>query len=348
MTGNTFKVFDFFSGCGGTSQGLAAAGMEIVFGLDFDRDSANTFMQNMRPRMFVEDDIRNLSVDFLKPLFEGLAGPVVFSGCAPCQPFSKQNRTSRASDPRRNLLAEFARFVERWMPDFVVVENVPGLQRVRASNGPLERFRRVLTRAGYSHVVGVLPALWFGVPQLRERLILIASKKGDPALPTPTHGKGLLPFVSVADAISDLPRLNAGEIDLYDSDHHAACLSPTNLARIRATPIGGGRESWPEDLWLDCHRGHRGHSDVYGRLSWDRPAASLTTRCISLSNGRFGHPEQNRAISAREAACLQTFPKNYRFFGSLESRARQIGNAVPPRMAEAIGAAIKEQASISS
>lgn len=344
MSLNSFKVFDFFAGCGGTSQGLADAGMEIVFGLDFDKDSANTFMRNMQPRMFVEDDIRNISVEYIKPLFDGLTGPVVFSGCAPCQPFSKQNRSSRAGDPRRNLLAEFARFVQRWRPDYVVVENVPGLQRVRSSNGPLNRFKRDLSRAGYAHVVGVLPALWFGVPQLRERLILIASRKGAPALPTPTHGEGLLPFVNVSDAIAALPRLRAGQIDPDDSDHHAACLSETNLARIRATPVGGGRESWPKKLWLDCHRGHRGHSDVYGRLSWDRPAASLTTRCISLSNGRFGHPEQHRAISAREAACLQTFPKAYRFFGSLESRARQIGNAVPPKMAEAIGRAIQEHA----
>ncbi|GAB9241393.1 DNA cytosine methyltransferase [Bradyrhizobium diazoefficiens] len=341
---DTLKVFDFFSGAGGTSQGLVDAGMEVVFGLDFDRDSSKTFMQNIRPRMFVEDDIQRLSVEFLKPLFEGLTGPIVFSGCAPCQPFSKQNRSSRAGDPRRNLLGEFARFVERWKPDFVVVENVPGLQRVRAPNGPLERFKRTLTRAGYSHVVDVLPALWFGVPQVRERLILIASKRGIPTLPTPTHGEGLLPFVSVSDAIGELPPLAAGEVDPDDSDHQAAHLSPINLDRIRATPAGAGRESWPKKLWLDCHRDHRGHSDVYGRLSWDRPAASLTTRCISLSNGRFGHPEQHRAISAREAACLQTFPKTYRFFGSLESRARQIGNAVPPKMAQAIGHSILRQA----
>jgi DNA (cytosine-5)-methyltransferase 1 len=147
MSLDSFKVFDFFSGCGGTSQGLSAAGMEIVFGLDFDRDSANTFMRNIRPSMFVENDIRNLSVEFIKPLFDGLTGPVVFSGCAPCQPFSKQNRSRHAGDPRRNLLAEFARLVERWKPDYVVVENVPGLQRVRATNGPLERFKRALTLA---------------------------------------------------------------------------------------------------------------------------------------------------------------------------------------------------------
>jgi DNA (cytosine-5)-methyltransferase 1 len=182
------------------------------------------------------------------------------------------------------------------------------------------------------------------VPQVRERLILIASRTGGLTLPQATHGDGLQPVSCVFDAIGGLPRLKAGEVDPDDSDHHAASLSPLNLRRIAATPVGGGRESWPKELLLDCHRGHRGHSDVYGRLSWKKPAASLTTRCISLSHGRFGHPEQHRAISAREAACLQTFPTTYQFYGSLESKARQIGNAVPPKFAEAIGSAIKAHA----
>ena len=230
------------------------------------------------------------------------------------------------------------------MPDYVVIENVPGLQRVGAHNGPLARFKKSLAAAGYTYVVDVLPALRYGVPQVRERLILIASRTGGLALPAPTHGAGLQPVSSVFDAIGGLPRLRPEKSIQTNRDHHAASLSPLNLRRIAATPVGGGRESWPKGLLLDCHRGHRGHSDVYGRLSWKKPAASLTTRCISLSNGRFGHPEQHRAISAREAACLQTFPTTYRFHGSLESKARQIGNAVPPKFAEAIGSAIKAHA----
>jgi DNA (cytosine-5)-methyltransferase 1 len=335
------RVFDFFSGCGGTSLGLAQSGMDVVFGLDFDHDSSLTFGQNIRPQMFVQNDIRAVPVNLLATAIAESTGPTVFSGCAPCQPFSKQNRSSGGVDPRRNLLKEFVRFVEHWKPDYLVVENVPGLQRLSSKRGPLQTFKANLDRLGYFYTVGVLPALWFGVPQLRERLILIASKRPGLALPSPTHGEGLLPFANVFDAIGDLPPIRAGETHSDDADHRSATLSATNLKRIAATPIGGGRESWPKRLWLDCHRGHRGHSDVYGRLSWDKPAASLTTRCISLSNGRFGHPEQHRAISVREAACLQTFPPSYRFFGSLESRARQIGNAVPPRMAAAIGLAIQ-------
>lgn len=123
-------------------------------------------------------------------------------------------------------------------------------------------------------------------------------------------------------------------------DHTAAKLSAINIKRIQATPEGKGRESWPEDLILDCHRKYSGHTDVYGRLSWDKPASGLTTRCISYSNGRFGHPEQDRAISIREVALLQTFPFDYIFTGSMVSKAKQIGNAVPPKMAEALGKAI--------
>lgn len=114
------------------------------------------------------------------------------------------------------------------------------------------------------------------------------------------------------------------------------------MARIVSTPEGGGREHWPSDLLLDCHKDHKGHTDVYGRLAWNKPAAGLTTRCISYSNGRFGHPEQNRAISVREAAFLQTFPFDFIFSGSLNSKARQIGNAVPPLMAQSVGYALRE------
>jgi len=154
-----------------------------------------------------------------------------------------------------------------------------------------------------------------------------------------THGTARRPVATVRDWIDGLPAIAAGCTDSDDPDHRAAALSATNLRRIAATPEGGGREAWPRSLLLDCHRKFEGHSDVYGRLAWDRPAAGLTTRCISYSNGRFGHPNQDRALSVREAACLQTFPRRYRFVGSLESKARQVGNAVPPLMAKAIGKA---------
>jgi DNA (cytosine-5)-methyltransferase 1 len=334
------KVFDFFSGCGGTSCGFQQAGLDIVLGLDFDKDAAQTYRINFPNSAFIEEDIRALHVDTLEPWMLDRSSPVLFCGCAPCQPFSKQNRQRSRIDPRKNLLSEFGRFVERWLPDYVFVENVPGMQRVKGDKGPLAKFKSQLKKLGYQFDVKVLPALWFGVPQTRERLVLLASRGAGIDLPSATHGPGKMPYATVKDWIWGLRPISAGETDADDPSHRAALLSPLNLARIASTPEGGGREHWPNHLILDCHREHKGHTDVYGRLAWDRPAAGLTTRCISYSNGRFGHPEQDRAISVREAACLQTFPENFVFEGNLNSKARQIGNAVPPLMARSVGYAI--------
>lgn len=333
----TISVIDFFSGCGGTSLGLREAGMTIVAGIDHDADSAESFRLNFPDAAFIERDIRQVSTGEVRSLMpHGV--PTLFAGCAPCQPFSKQNRNRhRKEDSRRLLIAEFQRFVLALKPTHVVVENVPGLQRF-GSDGPLAGFIAELERANYTVVWAILHASHFGVPQRRSRFVLIASQ--DPLcarMPIATHGPGRLPIATVREWMSDLPSIEAGASDVIDRDHVAMSLSETNLRRILATPEGGGRDSWPSDLLLDCHQGHKGHSDVYGRLAWDKPASAMTTRCLSYSNGRFGHPEENRAISVREAACLQTFPRHFQFAGTVTSRGRQIGNAVPPLLSRAIG-----------
>jgi len=163
-------------------------------------------------------------------------------------------------------------------------------------------------------------------------------------LPAATHGlkNGLHPYSTVWEWIGDLPAIPAGGRDDGTRNHQAAALSARNLRRISSTPEGGDRRDWPEHLILPCHEGHKGHTDVYGRLSRDRPASTLTTRCISLSNGRFGHPTQDRALSVREAACLQTFPREFAFEGGLASMAVQIGNAVPVELARKFGETINE------
>ena len=328
------SVLDFFCGCGGTSLGFRQAGMRIATGLDMDVSAGATFKANFPEAQFIERDIRDMRTESLRRFLP--PRPWRFSGCAPCQPFSRQNKKRMKRDVRRTLLDHFARFVEAYSPDFVFVENVPGVQNVSAG-GPLGRFRKLLKTNGYEYAVGVLPALWFGVPQQRSRLVLVASRDGRVALPEPTHGPGKLPYSTVREWIGDLPPLRAGETDPKDPAHRASTLSEQNMRRILATPEGKGREAWPRELLLKCHREHGGHTDVYGRLSWDKPAAGLTTRCISLSNGRFGHPAQSRALSAREAACLQTFPRNFQFIGTLTSMASQVGNAVPPLMAQRVG-----------
>ncbi|EHM39312.1 DNA cytosine methyltransferase [Hafnia alvei] len=337
------KVFDFFSGCGGTSAGLKAAGFDIVFGLDIDNESAGTFTKNFSDAFFINDDIRNVDVNIIKDMvdtYKANSELVLFCGCAPCQPFSRQNNQKKTDDPRLNLLWEFGRFVETCQPDFVLVENVPGIQKLDVSSGPLLSFIELIKSNKYHSNHGVIPAIWYGVPQKRERFVLLASKKSIVELPEQTHDGETTPYSTVRDWISDLPPISAGETHPQIMDHAAPSLSALNIKRIKATPEGKGRESWPEELMLECHKNHNGHSDVYGRLAWDKPASGLTTRCISYSNGRFGHPEQNRALSVREAASLQTFPRDYLFHGSLSSKAKQIGNAVPPKMAEALGKAI--------
>lgn len=332
----SISVIDFFSGCGGTSLGLQSAGMQISAGIDHDADSAKSFQLNFPNAAFIERDIRAISVEEVRGLMP-TNGSTLFAGCAPCQPFSKQNKNRENDDHRRLLLSEFQRFVTSLRPDHVVVENVPGLQRF-GSNGPLAKFIGELERIGYAVAWSILHASHYGVPQRRSRFVLVASLDERRArMPIPTHGPKRKPFSTVRDWMSNLPPLAAGEVDKSDPNHAAMALSAVNLCRIAATPEGGGRESWPAKLLLACHQGHKGHSDVYGRLAWDRPASAMTTRCLSYSNGRFGHPEQNRAISVREAACLQTFPRDFSLSGTVTSKGRQIGNAVPPVLSEAVG-----------
>jgi DNA (cytosine-5)-methyltransferase 1 len=333
------KVYDFFSGCGGASCGFKKAGMQIVLGLDNNPDAAATFMKNFPEAVFIKEDIRKVSVHDLEKYYDTTT-PSLFCGCAPCQPFSKQNSHKKRNDERINLLKEFGRFVEYYLPDYIFVENVPGIQNFSLAMSPLADFCEILKKLNYARpLISVVEASRYGVPQIRKRLVMIVSKNYNVNLPPFTHGLGTNnpTYSTVRDWIANFPKLRAGEVDKNDPDHCAASLSEINLKRIRATREGGNRQDWPKELWLDCHKKYRGHSDVYGRLAYDKPASAMTTRCISYSNGRFGHPVEDRAISVREAACLQTFSRTYRFCGSMNSKAKQIGNAVPPLMAQRFG-----------
>ena len=331
---------DFFSSCGGTSRGMQDAGMTVRFGLDADPDAKVTYEANFNSATFICRDIRQASVDDIAPYVKRREGrPLVFGACAPCQPFSKQNRAKTDDDMRRNLLGELHRFVEAYLPEYLFIENVPGLQTVDKHDGPFADFLRLLKKLKYFFHHDVVMAYHYGVPQSRRRLVLLASLLAPIRIPPPTHGPGTdQPNLPTAwDWISHLPPIEAGETHPEIPNHRAARLSPQNLRRIAATPIGGDRRDWPPELELECHKRHSGHTDVYGRMIKDRPSAALTTRCISLSNGRFGHPTQNRAISVREAACVQTFPMDFTFRGNLNSMARQVGNAVPVAMAKVFG-----------
>lgn len=342
-------AFDFFCGCGGTSRGFESAGIEVAFALDIDKDAKATFMKNFPSTTFCDKSITDLHDSDLEPILEKYSSSYkLFCGCAPCQPFTKQNTDSPKEDPRKNLLFHFGKAIERFRPDFVFVENVPGLQKVpKSKHGPFPEFKDLLQSLGYSFSYGVVAAQDYGAPQLRRRFVLLASLHGKIDIPEPSYGKGKEPYRTVRDAISDMPPIKAGE--KYKSNlilnHSASNLSELNMTRIKSSPAnGGGRKDWPLSLWPSCYTKpnksgelHSGHTDCYGRLWWDKPATGLTTRCISYSNGRFGHPEQDRAISVREAARLQGFDDDFEFMGNLGSMARQIGNAVPVDLARAMG-----------
>ena len=335
------KCVDFFCGCGGTSTGLMLAGIQIVVGVDIDRDAATTFRFNFPQASLLEKDIRELTTTDLESHISRDEKDVwLFSACAPCQPFTQHRQSSGLKDDQANLLSELLRFVDEYLPDLLFVENVPGLASRAESFGPFNELLDTLGRRQYWTAYGEFNCWDFGVPQKRRRFALVGSQLGPITFPSKTHGPRTSnpDYSTVREWISDIPKINAGQWHQHVPNHRAASLSTLNLERIRATPEGGSRRDWPESLELDCHReGFKGYSDVYGRMRWDAPASALTTRCISYSNGRFGHPSQDRAISAREAACLQTFPRTFEFAGSLNSVARQIGNAVPVLVSQRFG-----------
>ena len=333
------KAFDFFCGAGGLTRGLLDSSIDVIAGFDSDERCRLTYEHNNPGVHFICRDIAAISLEDLQELANASTfEDTLFAGCAPCQPFSAQRRGWKHSRTGTTLLGQFGRLVEAALPSCVLVENVAGIARVPGFS-TFRRFLRLLERKGYRYAWDILDAKRYGIPQTRRRLVLIAHRYADPSLPAPEFGPSLRPFRTVRDAISSYPGLRAGESHPDIPNHVAACLAPRNLERLRRTPHDGGdRRTWPERLMLECHKnGREGYTDVYGRMAWDAPAPTLTGRCRSLSNGRYGHPEQDRAISLREAAALQTFPDGYVFCGSCTHIAKQIGNAVPVRLAEELG-----------
>lgn len=337
------NAIDFFCGGGGMTKGLLEAGIDVLFGLDSNPSCQQTYENN--------NHIPYLNRDILEVTATGLLEeyPVLHDndellmvGCAPCQPFSVLNPNNPNEHRSVNLLNEFGRIVQGIHPAHILVENVPGL---RGRGGEvLREFLAMLEIEGYEYDYQIINAKNYGVPQNRRRFILIASRMFQPHIPAATHGEGLEPYETVFNAIHQYPEIEAGEV--YDDipNHRAAGLSPTNIQRLEATPHNGGsRTDWPADLWLNCHENFKGHTDVYGRMTWENVAPTLTVKCFSISNGRFAHPEQNRAISLREAAAIQTFPDDYIFYGNMQEIGKQIGNAVPVLLAQHIGTYILEQ-----
>lgn len=329
---------DLFCGAGGLTHGFVLEGLHVVAGIDMDPSCRFPYETNNQAR-FIERDISTITKKELKSLF-GDADVKVLAGCAPCQPFSTYaQRYSLDGDGKWGLLYEFARLAKATNPDIITMENVPTV----AKHEVFHDFVDTLKRLNYHVWYGVVNSSLYGVPQARRRMVLLASKLGKIEIIPATHDKPR----TVREAIGSLPGLKAGESAPQDKLHVSSSLSEKNLQRIRMSMPGGTWRDWPKYLVADCHRESSGktYPSVYGRMEWDKPAPTMTTQCFGFGNGRFGHPEQDRAISLREAAILQSFPPNYAFLPEggevhLKVLGRLIGNAVPVDLGRAIARSI--------
>ena len=350
------KAIDFFCGAGGLTRGLLDAGIEVLGGVDIDERLCKTYTFNNKPSSFICQDIRKLNIhDLRNELGISECDTTLYAACTPCQPFSTLN-TLKGEDERKNLLLDFANVVEQYPPDFILIENVPGLHNAYGRD-IYQKFQSALKECGFAQTSeGLLDAKDYGVPQTRKRFILIASRHGELSLPGPTHGDisnrfgtQLKDFTTVKDFIDKYPDIADGEVSETYPNHTARRLKPHHKRIVEAIPQNGGSRCDVPDtsILLKCHQKNpKAHKDVFGRMAWDKPAPTLTARCTDVYCGRFIHPEQDRGISLREAAALQTFSDDYKFYGpSFLNMAGQIGNAVPVIFAEHLGQAIMSASS---
>ena len=332
------SAVDLFCGAGGLSLGMQRAGIKVCAGIDLDPACRHPFEANVGAE-FHERDLSGLSPSFVGSLFA--PGRLrVLSGCAPCQPFSTYTHGRGNREGQWKLLDKFAEIVQNLRPEVVTMENVSLLRR----HDVFARFVSALKRAGYRLSHSVVRCSAYGVPQRRRRLVLLASTLGEIVLEPPDR---LRRAPTVWQTIGGLEPLEAGGASEIDPLHRCSGLSETNLRRIRHSVPGGTWRDWDVGLRALCHTRGTGRtfSGVYGRMSWNEPAPTITTQFHGYGNGRFGHPEQDRAISLREGALLQTFPQGYSFVAPGETVhiapvARLIGNAVPVALGEAIGRTI--------
>lgn len=346
-TTNELKAIDFFCGAGGVTCGFREVGIKVLAGVDIDPKFKDTYVKNNHA-IFINEDVSNLNPEDLTKYVEVKKNDdnLIFVGCSPCQYYSNLKSDKTKSQKSRLLLEDFKEFVLHYRPGFVFIENVPGLETKVGS--PIHNFKKSLKKEGYVFDQKVVNAKYFNVPQNRRRFILIASRLNS-EIKLPLQDKKKENIMTVKKAIGNeklFPKVEAGFIDNSIYMHTVSRVSDLNLRRLKNTPKdGGSRKNWEhdKDLQLECYKEHDGHYDVYGRMYWDRPSPTITTRFIYTSTGRYSHPEQDRAISLREGATLQSFPLNYNFYSSNKGAvATMIGNAVPPKLAKAIGVTIFE------
>ncbi len=333
------SAIDLFCGAGGLTHGLIKAGVSVCAGIDTSESCEFPYSKNNEGALFIAKDVALVTASELKELW-GDSKFRLLAGCAPCQPFStySQKRIPE-EDNRYPLMKEFLRLIEETLPEYVTMENVPNVLKKDIFQTFLERLHAL----GYKTSYSIVRCEEVGVPQSRRRLVLLASSIGDQPPQIKTTNK----IKTVRSAFKNLRKISAGETDAKDSLHRCASLSPKNLKRISLSKPGGTWKDWPKSLMLECHKrsSGSGYTPVYGRLEWDKPAPTITTQCYNYGSGRFGHPEENRPISLREAALLQGFPSGYEFEQSplqtsIREIAKMIGNAVPVGLGRAVGLAV--------
>jgi DNA (cytosine-5)-methyltransferase 1 len=333
---------DLFCGIGGLTHGIQNMGIRVVAGIDLDSSCRYAYEQN-NESIFINAGVESLSSSEIEKLYPENSIRVLM-GCAPCQPFSNYSLRYVKyghKDDKWKLLYYFIDHVEKIRPHIVSMENVPQL----SSEQVFVDFVSKLKSFGYHVNWSIVNCADYGVPQTRNRLVLLASLLAPIQMIDPLCSKDN--YVTVRDTISKLPALADGDVSEKDRLHKSSKLSGTNKKRIRQSVPGGTWQDWEDALKLPCHVKHtgQGYRAVYGRMEWDKPSPTITTQFYGYGNGRFGHPVQDRAISLREGALLQSFPANYDFIDddfpqTMKKIGVHIGNAVPVKLGEAIGKSI--------
>lgn len=334
------KAVDLFCGIGGLTKGLENVGIPVVMGIDSDDSCRYAYEKNTKS-MFLHTPIEDLDINVIQTCFRE-SNVSILIGCAPCQPFSNYSlryNKNGMKDEKWKLINYFLSVIQHSKPHIISMENVPQLEKQMI----FKKFVRALKEFGYHVTYSIVNCVDYGVPQKRKRLVLLASLYGPIGLIPQTHKKP----VTVRESIGTLQSIESGEQSVDDPFHIASKLSDINLRRIQQSRPGGTWKDWDIELLLPCHKKETGKSykSVYGRMKWDEPAPTITTQFYGYGNGRFGHPSQNRALSLREGALLQSFPIDYDFgLGDTNFNMRKlgthIGNAVPVKLAEAIGLSI--------
>ncbi|MFI3228198.1 MAG: DNA (cytosine-5-)-methyltransferase [Clostridia bacterium] len=335
------QVIDLFCGVGGLTRGLLDANLNVIAGIDNDPTCEYAYNANNQIPFHCRN-IRDITGDEINAVY-GDDNIKVLVGCAPCQPFSTMRfklREANQADENYDLLLEFGRIIQETTPDIISMENVPQIMKTNVYT----QFINILEELNYSYSAQIVYCPDYGISQSRRRFVLLASRYGDIELVPSTHNRN---EVFVSDFIANIPPIAAGEVHPNDPMHRTARLSDKNMQRIQASVPGGTWRDWPEELLCDCHKKESGQtfSSVYGRMRWNQIGPTITTQFYCYGTGRYGHPEQDRALTLREGALLQTFPENYNFINpdrqfSLKDIARHIGNAVPVRLGEVIGISI--------